>query len=782
MTKPPRFPVRFIVYVVALLAAGSAMVTGSFATGSHTYTDNTWMWIGLTILFGVTEFIALSFYDDRVRWGLSSGEAILLPMMVILSPGQVIVGAALGVAGARLKEFPRAPVKELFNVGEYSVAAGVATWLWHLGSDGSFTPQNALIAAGAILAFTAMTHVLVALGFQLAGRGSFFDSVKTAAPELALNVGGNVTLGLFFWAALMTSHWTLLLFPLPLAVLYFGYRAMVGQSREKERVERLHAASQALAGAPDLAHALSGFLGAVADMASAQSARIILRSDGGLVWSGVGAGETTATLEPIEEGPLVLVLEELRRDPTPLRIGNSKDAHRLATSLIGTNVIAVPIVIEEKVTGCLVVQGRVGADEFGEGDARLLEALANEVALAIESRRLHQQRIQAEEEKETLQNQLHQAQKLETVGRLAGGIAHDFNNLLSVMLNYSRFVEESVKDNPEVIDDVREIKAAAERAAALTRQLLIFSRREIPAPQIVSLNDVVSGVERLLRRSIGEDIALTVQLEANLRPVRIDTGQMEQVLLNLAINARDAMEGGGSLVIDTSGATITEDSAKKVVGLPPGEYIRLRVTDTGSGMTQAIQDRIFEPFFTTKSKEVGTGLGLATVYGIVQQSKGHISVHSEIGLGTSFAIHLPASEETVTPARQASEAPREGRGERVLLVEDQDAVRAVASRILKTNGYEVVEAKNGHDALKVVESGAEPVQLLLSDVIMPKMSGLELGDRVAQTNPQVKVLYMSGYSEALRSNGTDLDDGVKLLQKPFTDHELLTKVREVLDA
>jgi signal transduction histidine kinase/CheY-like chemotaxis protein len=778
--------IRFPLYVAALVVVMVAIVQRNFGSASDAYTDHIGTWVLLTSLFMATEYVALSFYDEKVRWGLSSGEAILLPMIMVLSPGQVVIGAAVAMAGARAKAWHSTPLKETFNSAQYGVAAGIAAGLWAGASDpgGDFTVRNAAVAAVAVVAFAAITHVFVALGFHLAGRGTFLEAVTSAAPELALNLGGNITLGLFFAAALMTSPWTIAIFPLPLAALYFGYRAVVGQGRDRERVERLHAASQALAGAPDLSNALAGFLKAVAGMASAQSARILLDTDEGYVWSGVESGETVATLQPIEEGPLVLLLEELRRDPTPLMLGSGKDAsERLTASLIGSNLIGVPILVDEAPIGCLVVQGRVGADEFGAGEARLLEALANEVALAIESRRSFDARVEAQQENVSLTNQLHQAQKLETVGRLAGGIAHDFNNLLSVMLNYSRFVEDAVQDNPALRDDVGEIKAAAERAAALTRQLLIFSRREIPAAQIVDLNDVVRGIERLLRRSVGEDIAMQLQLGPGLGSVRIDTGQMDQVLLNLAINARDAMEGGGSIVIETVAVTIDGESAKKVIGLSPGAYVRLNVTDTGSGMTPAVRDRVFEPFFTTKPKEIGSGLGLATVYGIVQQSRGHISVQSRVGLGTTFSIHLPVTDEDATPVAQRDAAPQIGRGETVLVVEDQDAVRAVASRILTTNGYKVVEAKDGADALAAMETERDdPIRLLLSDVIMPKMSGLELGERVARSNPHLKVLFMSGYSEALRSNGADLDDGVVLLQKPFTQKELLAKVREVLDA
>jgi PAS domain S-box-containing protein len=382
-----------------------------------------------------------------------------------------------------------------------------------------------------------------------------------------------------------------------------------------------------------------------------------------------------------------------------------------------------------------------------------------------------------------LEDQLRQAQKMEAVGRLAGGVAHDFNNLLTAILGSNDLLLETLPPNHPGAADALETRKAALRAADLTRQLLAFSRQQVLAPRVLSINGVVADMDRMLRRLIGEDVDLRTILAADVGAVRADLGQLEQVILNLAVNARDAMPQGGKLTIETSNVDLDEAYGAAHAAVQPGPYVSLAVSDTGSGMDVATQARIFEPFFTTKPKGKGTGLGLATVYGIVKQSGGHISVDTEPDRGTSFKIYLPR----VAAAVEAAEAPQPGgaslRGsETVLLVEDQEEVRRLTSRLLEARGYRVLVAADGHEALSMAESLAGPLHLLVTDVVMPHLSGREVALLLAPQHPAMRVLYLSGYAdESIVRHGV-LEPGVAFLQKPFTADALARKVRAVLDA
>ena len=382
-----------------------------------------------------------------------------------------------------------------------------------------------------------------------------------------------------------------------------------------------------------------------------------------------------------------------------------------------------------------------------------------------------------------LEDELRQAQKMEAVGRLAGGVAHDFNNLLTAIGGYSDLLLSDLAPGDPRRSDVEEIKKAAERAAALTRQLLAFSRRQVLQPRVLDLNVVVVGAEKLLRRLIGEDVRLATRLEPSLGAVRADAGQLEQVVMNLAVNARDAMRGGGTLTLETRSVDITKARrTEEQAPMPPGPYIELRVSDTGVGIDAETKRHLFEPFFTTREKGKGTGLGLATVYGIVKQSGGFIWVDSEPGRGTTFTIHLPRVDERV----DADEAGRPVRSEvsgteTVLLVEDEVAVRTVVRESLRVHGFKVLEAQDGEVALRVAADATAPIDLLLTDVVMPGLSGRALADRLTAERPGLRVLYMSGYTDdALGPHGV-LEPGLHYLQKPFAPDVLARKVREVLD-
>ncbi|HEY6338843.1 MAG TPA: ATP-binding protein [Candidatus Sulfotelmatobacter sp.] len=388
-------------------------------------------------------------------------------------------------------------------------------------------------------------------------------------------------------------------------------------------------------------------------------------------------------------------------------------------------------------------------------------------------------------ERRTLEQQLRQSQKMEAVGRLAGGIAHDFNNLLMVISGYSEFLLDRLGPDPEMRTPAQEIASAAGRASSLTRQLLAFSRKQMLAPRILDLNSIVTENLKMLNRMIGEDIDLVMMPGATLGSVRADAGQIEQVIMNLAVNARDAMPSGGKLTIETSNITLDEEYARVHAPLQPGEYVMLAISDTGMGMDLETQSHIFEPFFTTKGPK-GTGLGLSTVYGIIKQSGGYIWVYSEQRKGTTFKIYLPrvaSPGEHATPVVVKEKGRKTEPGtETILVVEDEANLRYLARLFLEKQGYKVIEAADGAVAMQIAVAHEGTIHLLLTDVIMPGMNGRELAQRISEIRPNMKILYMSGYTEnAIGTNGM-LDAGVRLLQKPFNLRDLKDKVREVLDA
>lgn len=438
--------------------------------------------------------------------------------------------------------------------------------------------------------------------------------------------------------------------------------------------------------------------------------------------------------------------------------------------------LVAPMSVMGRIIGSVEVQA-MQPSAFDQEHATAMRMAANLAAVAIENTRLFEREREREE-------QLRQSQKMEAVGRLAGGVAHDFNNLLTAIIGYSQLIHARLDRTSPLRHDVEEIQKASQRASALTSQLLAFSRKQVIQPKVLDLNLVIANLEKMLRRLIGEDVELTTRFDQNPVFAKADPGQIEQVIMNLAINSRDAMPQGGKLIIETSNVILDEVYAsKRGPGVKPGPHVCLTVTDTGCGMDKEVQSHIFEPFFTTKEQSKGTGLGLSTVYAIVNQNGGDIRVDTRPGKGASFKIYLPRvdspSEETIT-----NKARKELRSEceTILLVEDEDVVRSLVREILNMQGYNVLEAANGVKALPVCEKHEGQIHLMLTDVVMPQMGGRELAERVARLRPATKVLFMSGYTDDAIVHHGVLDAGISFIQKPFAPDVLARKVREILDA
>lgn len=490
----------------------------------------------------------------------------------------------------------------------------------------------------------------------------------------------------------------------------------------------------------------------------------------------------------VETGEALLVpkldLDQLRRQATP-------EIARLYEPIGIHSMLVVAMRARGKTIGLLSIFRFVAdSSSLDEHDQHLAQMLADHAALAIANSRLYDnarrelaERERAEKSLSEAEEKLRQAQKMEAVGRLAGGVAHDFNNLLSVILSYSEMMMMEMRVGEPMRDDLKQIREAGQRAAALTRQLLAFSRQQVLEPRVLDVNEIIRTTEKLLQRILGEDVELNLVLDPALRACKVDPGQFEQVLMNLVVNARDAMLRGGNLTIETSNTVLDSDYAQSHPESRVGPHVVLAVSDTGIGMDKPTQARIFEPFFTTKPKDRGTGLGLSTVYGMVKQSGGSVWVYSEPGKGTTFKIYLPSvfeeSERSLPPA--ASNA-KMGGTETVLLVEDDPQVRMVARTVLRRAGYNVLEASNGGEALLTCEQHGADIQLLITDVVMPRMSGRELAERLKQIRPVMRVLFMSGYTEdAIVRHGL-VQSGINYLQKPITPDSLLRKARGVLDA
>jgi PAS domain S-box-containing protein len=460
--------------------------------------------------------------------------------------------------------------------------------------------------------------------------------------------------------------------------------------------------------------------------------------------------------------------EECYADPDlPFRIVRPEDQQRLETIFKGdfSSGGAVTLQCVHKNGTLIWIEQRSMSVQDAAGQLVAIEGIARDIT-----------------ERKNLEEQFRQAQKMEAVGQLAGGVAHDFNNLLTAIIGYSDILLNGLGESDPMRPDIFEIKKAGERAATLTSQLLAFSRKQVLQPKVLDLNEAVADMEKILRRLIGEDIDLVTCPDPALGRVKADPGGIEQIILNLAVNARDAMPEGGKLTIETANVELDESYARGHVTVQPGPYVMLAVSDNGIGMTPETQAHIFEPFFTTKGAGKGTGLGLSTIYGIVKQSGGNIWVYSELGGGTAFKIYLPLVEEALTPVEVSTpeDASRQG-SETILLVEDDEVIRKLVYMILLEHGYTVLVTCNGSEALEISEQHPDPIHLMLTDVVMPQLTVRELTESLARMRPETRVLYVSGYTDDAIVHHGVLGEGMNFMPKPFTVDALLRKVREVLD-
>ena len=556
----------------------------------------------------------------------------------------------------------------------------------------------------------------------------------------------------------------------------------------RERLERLLETSRELSKIQPLESLLTKIAEACGHLLDSDSVGIRIREEDDLVLAGAYGDALEAMPTPrLKMGESLSGTVAVTGEPL-LISDASQDArmtlvHREAYRRGGYKAfLAAPLMLGPQVLGVLSVRTR-RTQGFSLEDLSLAMAFAGQAAIALENSRLYQETQRAYEELSATQEQLTQARKMEAVGRLAGGIAHDFNNLLTVMIGRSQLLLRRLGEQDPVRTDIELMEQTADRAAELTRQLLAFSRKQVLQPALLDLNTVVANMADMLGRVIGEDIALVTAFDPGLGMVKADPSQIEQIVVNLVANARDAMTGGGRLTLETANAELDASYVRHHIDVAPGSYVMLAVSDTGIGMTPETQARIFEPFFTTKGPGLGTGLGLATVYGIVKQSDGHIWVYSEPGHGTTLKIYLPRAEGTIATSVARPVLPEPARGhETVLLVEDELAVRKLAHDVLRAQGYTVLEARDGRHALEISELRFGAIDLLVTDVVMPGIGGRELATRLAELRPAMPVIYMSGYTDTAIVHHGVLDPGTTFLQKPFTPDALARKVRQVLDA
>jgi PAS domain S-box-containing protein len=721
-SRPGRLalPARGFLIAVGLAAALAVAATGN-SSGEH-------RWLAFAVLAtlgSVAKLHSISLGRNNSR---TTAVAFMVAGSLLLSPPLL----ALLALAVHTPEWIRQRLPwyiEVFNVANYTLA-GLAAWTVAteigLDSDARF----ALAGLAATIVFVSVNHTLLALMLKL-GRGHSLreSELFTATTLLTVLVLGWIGVALAgFWLA------NPLLVPTLILPLALAHRSLSGAAHARESDERFRAMFE-----------------------SAPAGTMLVGLDGTIVAVNRAFEEMLGyTREQLTElTPAMYVHpDDLEEGETLFRelVGGRRDLYRRDARYIGADGTTVFVAIAVALVR--------------DADARPSFAITM---------------VEDVTERTELEERLRQSQKLEAIGRLAGGVAHDFNNMLTAIGGYTALALERLGESSPVHEDLDEVRKATERATVLTRQLLAFSRKQVLQPELLNLNGIVVELESMLRPLLGEDVVVTTECDPALGPIEADPSQLQQVVLNLVVNARDAMPGGGRITIETANADIGEDDP----AIEPGRYVSLTVRDTGEGIDEQTIGRIFEPFFTTKESGKGTGLGLATVYGIVKQSGGYVVVDSELGHGTAFSIFLPRVHEArvALPAHEPLAVqepdPEPEATETVLLVEDEDVVRRLVKQVLEQSGYAVLEARDGAQALELGRD--RPVDLLLTDMVMPKLGGVEVAAALRKVRPELKVLYMSGYAEGALAPGA-LGPATTLLEKPFSFATLTEKVRGLLDA
>ena len=697
-------------------AAAAAAALGAGVLSFRQVDTSTTSWLTFVVLAASAATAQVFIVRTGRSHGFHTAIVFVTAGALLLPPELIVLMVVVQHVPEWIKERYPAYI-QTFNIFNFALAALGAWGVAHVFAPNSFHGTDTRVAAAGVAAgvvFVVANHVLLAPMLRLARRVSFKESGLFSAESLSSDI---VLAGLGVAVAMVwvANVWLVPAIIAPLVVSYRSIR-LLGRARDSE--ERFRT------------------------MFEAAPIGMIVRDLDGRILSTNPSFENMLGYSGDELGELdpAGLFEESRNELEPEQRFVTKD----------------------------------GSERWGRVDMTVVRDAGQRPQFELSM-------VQDVTDHKLLEDQLRQAQKMEAIGRLAGGVAHDFNNILTAISGYANIVLERVRGtDPEAVDDVNEIEKAAQRAHALTRQLLAFSRKQILQPQILSVNDVVGDMDGMLRRLIGEDIEITTVYGSGLARVKADPGQLEQVIVNLVVNASDEMPGGGKLSIETTNTQLGQDEAgRRGADVQPGPFVTLTIRDTGRGMDAETKARLFEPFFTKKGVGKGTGLGLATVYGIVKQSGGFIDVESELGEGAAFSIHLPAVLAAVEAQPDEPEVPAPepapGGAETILLVEDQDMVRRYVATVLRGAGYRVLLADCGADAIEI--AGKETVDLLLTDVVMPKLSGPELAERL-----DLPVLFMSGYTGDLMEQHELLQPGMAYIQKPFTADDLRGRVRDALDA
>ena len=709
---------RLFLIGVVLAAAAAALVAGDDAGGHR--------WVALAVLAGLGSIAKLHSISIGRNNSRTTAVAFMVAGSLLLAPPLLVLLAVAIHAPEWLKQRLTWYI-QLFNVANYTLAA-LAAWTVAREIRGDGDIRFALAGLAAAVAFVVVNHTLLALMLRLA-RGHSLRESELLSPTalvtvLVLNGLGVALAG--FWLA---NPWLVptLILPLALAHRSFSSAAQLRESEERFR----------------------------AMFDSAPAGTLLVALDGSILSVNRAFEEMLGyTREQLLELPTgTYVHEDDFEEGRALfaeLVAGERDVYRRAARYVDAS-------------GELVF-AHVAVALVRDADARPSFAISM---------------VEDVTERTELEERLRQAQKLEAIGRLAGGVAHDFNNMLTAIGGFNTLALERLAEDSPIREDLDEVRKATERASVLTRQLLAFSRKQVLQPELLNLNGVVVELEAMLRPLIGEDIALSTNLDPALGPIEADPGQLQQVVMNLVVNARDAMPGGGRVSIETANVDVEPGDP----AIEPGRYVSLTVRDTGHGIDEETLRQIFEPFFTTKESGKGTGLGLATVYGIVKQSGGYVAVESELGVGTAFTIYLQRLDEARAPVRPAPPAaalpePPVATAETILLVEDEEVVRRLVKQVLEQAGYAVLEARDGLEALELGRTSR--IDLLLTDMVMPKLGGLEVAAELRASRPDLKVLYMSGYAEGALEPGA-LGTGTNLLEKPFSFAALTDKVRGLLD-